>query len=144
MALFESSLGFTWEIANYRQVQSGARRLHSLTFFFFIRRRLTHALHLFERCLLSHVGQVSVRMSRTAKPDSQECQGWTEARPTKRNKGCTRLDVRPFLYNHIWSHANFSFRCHAFHFLQLCPERFLNFLNDRRAEPTNLADLPTH
>lgn len=35
VALFESSLGFTWEIANYRQVQSGAKRLqlHSLTFY---------------------------------------------------------------------------------------------------------------
>lgn len=50
----------------------------------------------------------------------------------------TMLGKAHFSYNHICLHANFPFRCNAVHFLQLCPECFLNFLNDRSTEPTNL------
>lgn len=85
MPLFENSLGFTWEIANYRQVQSGGKRLTSEPHIL-IRHKITHVLHLLE-FLLSHVGWVSARMSHTAKPDSQECQAWTLARLSKAIRG---------------------------------------------------------
>lgn len=105
----------------------------------FIRHRLTHALHLLKRCLLSHVVQApggfitqsnltrrNVRLE--LKPGPQR--GINDAH------GST-LSKAPFIYNHICLHANFSFGCHAVHFLWLCPECFLNFLNDRSTEPTN-------
>lgn len=54
---------------------------------------------------------------------------------------CLMLGKAPFSYNHICLHANFSFRCHAVNFLWPCLKRFLNFLNDRSTEPTNLVML---
>lgn len=142
MPLFENSLGFTWEIANYRQVQSGGKRLTSEPHIL-IRHKITHVLHLLE-FLLSHVGWVSVRMSHTAKPDSQECQAWTLARLSKairRSRSSVLSKKKSFSYIYSWLHANFSFICHAVHFLWLYPKQFLNILNDRSTEPANFTVL---
>lgn len=81
VALFESSLGFTWEIANYRQVLSGAKRLrhHSHTFC----QAQAHSCIEFVQKMFAFSCCPSLwRIYRTVKPDSQECQAWTQARPT--------------------------------------------------------------
>lgn len=140
MPLFENSLGFTWEIANYRQVQSGGKRLTSEPHIL-IRHKITHVLHLLE-FLLSHVGWVSARMSHTAKPDSQECQAWTLARLSKAIQDASPPPQKKcFSYSYSWLHANFSFICHAVHFLWLYSKQFLNILNDRNTEPANFTVL---
>lgn len=134
MALFESSLGFTWEMANYRQVLSGAKRLRhpSLTLY----QAQAHSCVAFVKKMFAFSCCLSPRrIYNTVKPDSQECQAWTKARPTNDAQGwmwstlshtatsaCMLIfpsDVRQFISSDFTPDASLT-------------------LNDRSVEPTNI------